>query len=126
MPLGGNGRADKNCGTGAEAKWGIPDRCNRGPDKFRRTRVLLTTGCGFPEVSNPPATLWDCGIWIRRPEPDYRLLFKGADMVKREHWLRIPTELSLQRFQEFVLPHLSVGSRGPDTKLSPHALFNYI
>jgi hypothetical protein len=38
-------------------------------------------------------------------------------MAKRERWQGIPTELNLQRFQEFVLPHLSVGSRRPDTKL---------
>jgi hypothetical protein len=47
-------------------------------------------------------------------------------MAKGERWQGIPTELSLERFREFVLPHLSAGSRGPDTKLSPHALFNYI
>jgi hypothetical protein len=47
-------------------------------------------------------------------------------MAKRERWHGIPTELSLERFREFVLPHLSVGSRRPDTKLSPHALFKYI
>jgi hypothetical protein len=47
-------------------------------------------------------------------------------MAKRERWREIPTELSLEQFQEFVLPHLSAGSRGPDTKLSSHALFNYI
>jgi hypothetical protein len=52
--------------------------------------------------------------------------FQGAEMAKREHWREIPTELSLEQFEEFVLPHLSAGSRGPDTKLSPHALFNYI
>jgi hypothetical protein len=47
-------------------------------------------------------------------------------MTKRERWQDMPTELSLERFREFVLPHLSAGSRGPDTKLSPHALFNYV
>jgi hypothetical protein len=47
-------------------------------------------------------------------------------MAKREHWQGIPTELSLERFQECVLPHLSEGSRGPDPKLSPHVLFNYL
>ena len=47
-------------------------------------------------------------------------------MAKRERWQGIPTELNLERFREFVLPHLSVGSRGPDTKLSLHVLFNYI
>ena len=47
-------------------------------------------------------------------------------MAKRKRWLEIPTELSLERFREFVLPHLTVRSRGPAPKLSFHALFNYI
>jgi transposase len=47
-------------------------------------------------------------------------------LAKREHWHGIPTELSLEQFLEFVLPHLTVGSRGPAPKLSLHALFNYI
>jgi transposase len=56
----------------------------------------------------------------------YRSLFLGAKMAKRERWQVIPTELSLERFREFVLPHLSAGSRGPPPKLSLHTLFNYI
>jgi transposase len=47
-------------------------------------------------------------------------------MEKRKCWQEIPTKLSLERFREFVLPHLTVGSRGPAPKLSFHALFNYI
>jgi hypothetical protein len=47
-------------------------------------------------------------------------------MAKPKRWQEIPTELSLEQFQEFVLPHLSVGSRGPAPKLSLHTLFNYI
>ena len=47
-------------------------------------------------------------------------------MAKRQSWREIPTKLSLERFREFVLPHLTVGSRGPPPKLSLHALFNYI
>src|SRR5712671_7252626 len=47
-------------------------------------------------------------------------------MAKSERWQGIPTALSFERFQQFVLPHLSVGSRGPAPKLSLHALFNYI
>ena len=47
-------------------------------------------------------------------------------MPKRKRWQEIPTKLSLERFREFVLPHLTVGSRGPAPKLSLHALFNYI
>ena len=54
------------------------------------------------------------------------LSFWGAEMAKRKRWLEIPTELSLERFREFVLPHLTVGRRGPALKLSLHTLFNYI
>src|SRR5580692_11543485 len=50
--------------------------------------------------------------WIPPPEQAYRLFFTGAGMAKCEHWQGIPTELNLERFREFVLPHLSVGSRG--------------
>ncbi len=38
----------------------------------------------------------------------------------------IPTHLSLEQFEEFVLPHLHIGSRGPQPKLALHAIFNYI
>jgi transposase len=34
--------------------------------------------------------------------------------------------LTLEQFEEFVLPHLHLGSRGPQPKLSLHAIFNYI
>jgi transposase len=47
-------------------------------------------------------------------------------MAKSVQSRGIPTELSLEQFQQFVLPHLTVGSRGPAPKLSLHALFNYI
>ena len=38
----------------------------------------------------------------------------------------IPTSLTLEQFEEFVLPHLHIGSRGPQPKLSLHVIFNYI
>jgi transposase len=38
----------------------------------------------------------------------------------------IPTQLELARFEQFVLPHLSVGRRGPAPKLSLFKIFNYI
>jgi transposase len=47
-------------------------------------------------------------------------------MAKPARWREIPTELSLERFEEFILPHLTVGRRGPMPKLPLHALFNYI
>jgi transposase len=34
--------------------------------------------------------------------------------------------LTLEQFEEFVLPHLHLGSRRPQPKLSLHAIFNYI
>jgi transposase len=40
--------------------------------------------------------------------------------------LAIPTQLGLGLFEQFVLPHLSLGSRGPAPKLSLHKIFNYI
>lgn len=38
----------------------------------------------------------------------------------------IPTNLTRAQFEEFVLPHLKMGTRGPQPKLSFHVLFNYI
>ena len=38
----------------------------------------------------------------------------------------IPTQLGLVQFEQFVLPRLSVGSRGPAPKLSLFKIFNYI
>ena len=34
--------------------------------------------------------------------------------------------LKVDEFNEFVLPHLTKGSRGPNTKLTFHRLFNYL
>jgi transposase len=47
-------------------------------------------------------------------------------MVKTQRWQSIPTQLELAEFEQFVLPHLSVGSRGPAPKLSLYKIFNYI
>jgi len=38
----------------------------------------------------------------------------------------IPTHLTLEEFEEFVLPHLHIGRRGPQPKLALHVIFNYI
>ncbi len=38
----------------------------------------------------------------------------------------IPTHLTTQQFDEFVLPHLCIGRRGPQPKLSLYVIFNYI
>jgi hypothetical protein len=38
----------------------------------------------------------------------------------------IPTQLGLALFEQFVLAHLSTGSRGPAPKLSLFKIFNYV
>jgi len=38
----------------------------------------------------------------------------------------IPTQLGLGLFEQFVLPYLSTGSRGPAPKLGLFKIFNYI
>src|SRR3954451_8081588 len=38
----------------------------------------------------------------------------------------VPTQLGLALFEQFVLPHLSTGSRGPAPKLSLFKIFNYV
>jgi hypothetical protein len=35
-------------------------------------------------------------------------------MAKILQWQEIPTKLSLEKFEQFVLPHLNVGSRLPN------------
>ena len=47
-------------------------------------------------------------------------------MAQSQSWQGIPTHLTLEQFEEFVLPHLHIGSRGPQPKLSLHVIFNYI
>jgi hypothetical protein len=47
-------------------------------------------------------------------------------MAKRQPRQGIPTNLSVAQFEQFVLPHLSKGRRGPATKLGWHSIFNYI
>lgn len=47
-------------------------------------------------------------------------------MTQTQSWKSIPTHLTLEQFETFVLPYLHIGSRGPQPKLSLHAIFNYI
>jgi transposase len=47
-------------------------------------------------------------------------------MARSQRRQGIPTKLTVSQFEQFVLPHLSKGSRGPAKKLSFHAIFNYI
>jgi hypothetical protein len=47
-------------------------------------------------------------------------------MTGSRHGQAIPTQLNLGLFEEFVLPHLSIGSRGPAPNLGLFKIFNYI
>jgi hypothetical protein len=47
-------------------------------------------------------------------------------MAETERWQSLPTQLELAEFDQFVLPHLSIGSRGPAPKLSLYKIFNYV
>ena len=47
-------------------------------------------------------------------------------MVETQRWQEIPTQLEHAEFEQFVLPHLSAGSRGPAPKLGLYKIFNYI
>src|ERR1700756_2380979 len=47
-------------------------------------------------------------------------------MAGNHGWQTIPTRLGVAQFEQFVLPHLSRGRRGPPPTLSLHKLFNYI
>ena len=50
----------------------------------------------------------------------------AVKVAKSKQWQGIPTNLSVQQFEEFVLPHLTRGSRGPHVKLTLHKIFNYV
>ncbi len=47
-------------------------------------------------------------------------------MTGNRCWQVIPTELSLEQFEQFVLPHLRRGRRGPPPTLPLYKIFNYI
>ena len=47
-------------------------------------------------------------------------------MSHKQQYNRIPVALKEAEFNEFVLPHLKRGSRGPRKKLSFFKIFNYI
>lgn len=50
----------------------------------------------------------------------------GIRMHKSRAKPAIPTELTIEQFNQFVLPHLSHGGRGPKPKLHLHKLFGYV
>jgi hypothetical protein len=80
------------------------------------------TGCGF---------LTAVGIGCKRSwSSDFcRLhciwqgpIFWRTKMAKTRRWQTIPTQLTLTEFEQFVLPHLVRGRRGPAPKLSLYKL----
>ncbi len=85
-----------------------------------------STRCGFSAESDLPVRCWNHRILAPLPDSRHAPLLWGAKMAKRACWREIPTELSLEWFEEFILPHLTLGSRGPAPKLPLHTLFNYI
>jgi hypothetical protein len=46
-------------------------------------------------------------------------------MAESKLWQRISTILTTEQFEEFVLPHLQLGTRGPQPKLDLYVMFNY-
>ena len=50
----------------------------------------------------------------------------GVILPQARTWKAIPTQLTQAQFNEFVLPHLKIGTRGPQPKLDLHTMFNYI
>jgi len=49
-----------------------------------------------------------------------------AKSLKNPHFNAIPVSLSQSEFDIFILPHLSIGKRGPKTNISLHKIFSYI
>src|SRR5260370_18443147 len=47
-------------------------------------------------------------------------------MTGSQYRQAIPTNLSREQFEQFVLPHLSRGRRGAAPTLALHSLFNYV
>ncbi len=44
----------------------------------------------------------------------------------RREYNTLPINVSLKDFNRYIKPHLSVGTRGPTTKLSTYKIFNHI
>ncbi len=49
-----------------------------------------------------------------------------GEINKRRAYKGIPTKLTEEEFNEFILPHLSTGRRGPQPKISLYKYFCYI
>ena len=85
-----------------------------------------TTGCGFSQSREFVCKRCSCGLFNDSARSGTNLISLWGKMARSQQWQSIPTRLSFERFQQFVLPHLTVGSRGPAPKLTLHTVFNYI
>ena len=47
-------------------------------------------------------------------------------MAGDQRWQAIPTQLELAECEQFILPHLASGARGPEPKLGLHEILNYV
>ena len=45
---------------------------------------------------------------------------------KKKLFNELPVKVSQKHFNQYILPHLSKGFRGPDTKILYYKIFNYI
>jgi hypothetical protein len=59
-------------------------------------------------------------------EPARIMLLWRSKWRKASNGKGYQRKLSVEQFEQFVLPHLSRGSRGPAANLSFYAIFNYI
>ena len=53
-------------------------------------------------------------------------LMKPQEINLKQQYMRIPTKLTEQQFDKFVLVHLSIGRRGPDCSIPLYKVFNYV
>jgi hypothetical protein len=51
---------------------------------------------------------------------------EAKPMLIKSQYNKIPVQLSEKEFNQFVLPYLEKGSRGPEKKISYFKIFNYI
>src|ERR1700692_4440080 len=88
----------------------MPDRMMRAQRQSLKPTLQLVAG------------YFKCRIWL---EGLYAVALV-LDMAQSQPRQGIPTKLSKAQFEQFILPHLSKGRRGPATTLSFYAIFNYI
>jgi hypothetical protein len=81
---------------------------------------------GFPGRVNLSATRNGPGFLAGAIEPGKISFSGGAEWLGVSVDKRFQRHLGAEQFEQFVLPHLSVGRRGPAPKLSLHKIFNYV